>query len=319
MPYRLRSDVRAVRLGGRTAGVERGGITLALPEVVADAILQGNQCFFDGALGEQLRSCGFIEHREHPDDLSVIDRNRVFADAICEGDADGALAHLREHQFVIVGCGGLGSSVAISLASLGARRLLITDNDRIEASNLNRLLWATPADVGQRKCLALVQHLANTFGVRAEPVLDAASYELARRIHANRRSQPSTWILTVDEPAAARAVARYLHRQPGVDYVHAGYVGTKCVAGPYCAAGSDACPFCASSPYRVSDGQFVAPSAAPNNLLIAAMLCAQLVRVAGRGPDETVLRENRWIMDLVTGHTTLVPLTKSMTCAVCQP
>jgi molybdopterin-synthase adenylyltransferase len=51
----------------------------------------------------------------------------------------------------IVGLGGLGSHVAQQLAYLGVRRYLLFDGDVVEASNLNRLIGATPGDVGAAK------------------------------------------------------------------------------------------------------------------------------------------------------------------------
>lgn len=51
----------------------------------------------------------------------------------------------------VVGAGGTGSIIAHELAHLGVGRLLLVDHDAVDASNLNRLLGATPADVGQPK------------------------------------------------------------------------------------------------------------------------------------------------------------------------
>lgn len=54
------------------------------------------------------------------------------------------LANLR---VAIVGLGGGGSHIAQQLAHLGVGHLRLIDPDRIEASNLNRLVGATQADV----------------------------------------------------------------------------------------------------------------------------------------------------------------------------
>ena len=52
---------------------------------------------------------------------------------------------------VIVGLGGLGSFAAVECARLGIGALILIDPDRVEASNLNRLVAATDADVGRAK------------------------------------------------------------------------------------------------------------------------------------------------------------------------
>jgi sulfur carrier protein ThiS adenylyltransferase len=58
----------------------------------------------------------------------------------------------------IAGAGGLGSSVAVSLARAGIGKLIIVDFDRIEISNLNRqqYFWS---QVGKVKVRALLENL----------------------------------------------------------------------------------------------------------------------------------------------------------------
>ena len=51
----------------------------------------------------------------------------------------------------VVGLGGLGSVVAQELAHLGVRRLVLVDDDLVEASNLSRLVGASLASVGEYK------------------------------------------------------------------------------------------------------------------------------------------------------------------------
>lgn len=58
---------------------------------------------------------------------------------------------LIDTRAAIVGLGGLGSHVAQQLAYLGVGELLLVDTDKVETSNLNRLVGATADDVGRRK------------------------------------------------------------------------------------------------------------------------------------------------------------------------
>jgi molybdopterin/thiamine biosynthesis adenylyltransferase len=51
----------------------------------------------------------------------------------------------------IVGLGGTGSVVVQELAYLGVNRFLLIDTDRVEVTNLNRLVGASDSDVGQYK------------------------------------------------------------------------------------------------------------------------------------------------------------------------
>jgi sulfur carrier protein ThiS adenylyltransferase len=68
------------------------------------------------------------------------------------------LAALRASTVGIAGAGGLGSSVATSLARAGVGRLIIADFDRIEPSNLNRQQYFI-RQIGRRKVDALRENL----------------------------------------------------------------------------------------------------------------------------------------------------------------
>lgn len=68
------------------------------------------------------------------------------------------LALLNEARVGIAGAGGLGSNTAIILARCGIQKMIIADQDRVEASNLNRQhYW--PRHIGQKKVDALAEIL----------------------------------------------------------------------------------------------------------------------------------------------------------------
>ncbi len=60
-------------------------------------------------------------------------------------------ACLRATHVGIVGLGGIGSHMAQQLSYLGIGEFTLVDDDSVETSNLNRLIGATPADVGRPK------------------------------------------------------------------------------------------------------------------------------------------------------------------------
>ncbi len=63
----------------------------------------------------------------------------------------GSEKALRELSVGIVGLGGGGSHVVQQLAHLGVGQFVLVDPDRIDASNLNRLVGGTVADVRARR------------------------------------------------------------------------------------------------------------------------------------------------------------------------
>lgn len=94
-----------------------------------------------------------------------------------------ALAHTR---IALIGCGGLGSIIAEGLVRLGARRLLLVDEDRIEMTNLNRWQGGRPQDVGRGKAQLLAERIASFVGgTELEIVASSLHSEQAR--HALKR------------------------------------------------------------------------------------------------------------------------------------
>lgn len=60
-------------------------------------------------------------------------------------------ARLARLRILVVGAGGTGSVTLQQLAHLGAMNIIVIDPDCVEATNLNRLVGATPADIGRPK------------------------------------------------------------------------------------------------------------------------------------------------------------------------
>ena len=66
---------------------------------------------------------------------------------------------IRQASVLIVGCGGLGSMVALFLAGAGVGKLTLVDADSVEVSNLHRQLAFRESDVAKPKAQALKDQL----------------------------------------------------------------------------------------------------------------------------------------------------------------
>lgn len=82
----------------------------------------------------------------------------LLADFIPDYDLQDVWSRIGETQFVILGCGAVGSWVADGIARMGGNRFLIIDPDTVALSNLNRSLY-TADDVGEFKTTALANRL----------------------------------------------------------------------------------------------------------------------------------------------------------------
>jgi molybdopterin/thiamine biosynthesis adenylyltransferase len=78
---------------------------------------------------------------------------------ILEGFDSGRQRALSESTVSLVGCGGVGTTVAVLLAGAGIGRLRIVDDDIVEVSNLNRQFMYTANDAGESKVEVLARRL----------------------------------------------------------------------------------------------------------------------------------------------------------------
>jgi molybdopterin/thiamine biosynthesis adenylyltransferase/rhodanese-related sulfurtransferase len=66
---------------------------------------------------------------------------------------------LSEAKIAIIGCGGLGSTVAVYLAASGVGHIHLVDFDKIDVTNLHRQVFYSLDDVGKSKAKILSDHI----------------------------------------------------------------------------------------------------------------------------------------------------------------
>lgn len=76
------------------------------------------------------------------------------------GFGEAGQARVSEASALVIGAGGLGSPVLQYLAAAGVGRIVVSDFDRVDVTNLQRQVVFTGADVGRNKAEAVVDRLA---------------------------------------------------------------------------------------------------------------------------------------------------------------
>ena len=66
---------------------------------------------------------------------------------------------LQNASVLVVGCGGLGSPIAVYLASSGIGKIHLIDFDTVDISNLHRQVFYALDDVGQSKAAVLSEFI----------------------------------------------------------------------------------------------------------------------------------------------------------------
>lgn len=92
--------------------------------------------------------------------LSESERARTVRHASLAGFGELGQRRLRAAHVAVVGAGGLGSPVLLALAAAGVGTLTVIDDDAVEASNLQRQVIHSLADVGQPKVDSAAQRIA---------------------------------------------------------------------------------------------------------------------------------------------------------------
>lgn len=92
---------------------------------------------------------------------ATLDRPIRYLDDRGSIDTLHAIKTLRDAHVVLIGAGGLGSRVAVSLAQCGIGHLTIIDDDTVNAANLAVSACYSASTVGQRKADSLAAFIAS--------------------------------------------------------------------------------------------------------------------------------------------------------------
>jgi sulfur-carrier protein adenylyltransferase/sulfurtransferase len=110
---------------------------------------------------------------------------------------------LLETSILLIGAGGLGSPAALYLAAAGVGRIGIVDDDRVDASNLQRQVLHSTAELGESKAESARETLQEL-----NPDVDVVTYEERLSSENVDRILAEDWELVVD--GADNFPTRYL-------------------------------------------------------------------------------------------------------------
>lgn len=151
---------------------------------------------------------------------------------------------LRGVRIAVVGVGGLGSHVVQQLAYLGVTKLALIDHDKVETTNLNRLVTASVDDIGRYKVDVLADAVA-----RIEPGAEVVIVKAdVRSLEAAEALLAADYIVgCVDDDGVRFFLAKLAaaHKKPFMDLAtelgadNASYGGRICYTKP-----GDGCLMC---------------------------------------------------------------------------
>ncbi|MFD6095258.1 HesA/MoeB/ThiF family protein [Nocardiopsis flavescens] len=224
-------------------------------------------------------------------------------------DAVEVQIRLARSRVVLLGCGGIGGLVAVTLATAGVGELVLVDADHVELSNLTRQFLFTEADIGLPKAEVLARELRRrNRACRVLPVVrEVRDWE-------DLESLPACDLLVVsaDSPGLTGTVNAHCIRS-GTPWMNACYVNDIAVWGPLVVPGTTGCWDCRPLTVRAPEGgcelaslmgrindRYQAPSNGPVNMLASSLAALDVLRyLGGFGPPSSLNRRvGVWSHDL---------------------
>jgi molybdopterin/thiamine biosynthesis adenylyltransferase len=200
----------------------------------------------------KLEKCGLLEDNapEPPRELNHIERERYknqlafFSMFANSGKTKYHFQQsLKNSTITLVGLGGGGSNILISLASMGIGKIIAVEFDRVELKNLNRQILYTENDVGELKTRVAAKRIKeiNPFVKFEIMKLRVDSLSKARQITQNT----DFVICTADGPIyKLYKIVNKACVEAKVPWISFGTVETTGIVGPLVVPGTTGCYEC---------------------------------------------------------------------------
>ncbi len=219
-------------------------------------------------------------------------------------------AELGAGRVLLVGAGGLGSAAGYYLAAAGVGRLGIIDGDVVDASNLQRQILFTTADIGRQKAATAAERLR---ALNPHIAIDARCERLTADNGAALLAAYDFVIDATDNFASKFLIADLCHatRRP---YAHGGildFVGQAMTVLP----GKTACYRCVfGAPPPEIRGEPRGPLGVVPGIIGAVQAAEAIKFLTGAGK---LLTDRLLIFDALAMHTRIVRVRRSGDCPLC--
>jgi len=218
-------------------------------------------------------------------------------------------ARLSAASALVVGCGGLGSTLLFDLCSVGVGRIGFCDGDVVALSNLNRQFLHTPADIGRSKAQSAYEKL---LAFAPELTLETHGFALTPETAAELIPRYDVVLLAVDS-IESRLIANRACVNARIPLVDAGIHGMHGSVYTY-RPGSTACLACYYGDNPTIPSEPI-PSFAPVVTAISSFEAHCAVNLLLGLPNPT---DGRMLLyDGSTMTTEFVPIGKHPNCPVC--
>ncbi|WP_104173467.1 TOMM precursor leader peptide-binding protein [Arthrobacter sp. Y81] len=245
--------------------------------------------------------------------------------ALAHGTGPGASDLFRARTVALIGIGGIGTNVAMQLATAGVGSIVLVDGDTVEKSNLTRQYLFTAQDIGKSKIKAAAENLS----LRAPEV---NAIEITSMISGVEDLLPifhdsDFVVVSADTPQEVLEWSNEASIISGTPFTCAGYQDTRGVVGPVVRPGDTPCLLCAATD---NDGRtnskasltttnlnsaYQAPSFGPLNSIVASIAAMEVFRYLLTG--STQLDGRRLVFDSLELSSEFEDFARNIHCAAC--
>jgi len=240
---------------------------------------------------------------------------------------------IRSATVLLAGAGAIGNEVSKNLSMLGLGRLFIVDRDTVELSNVSRMIFFEPSDIGKNKAEILAQNVHRRY-----PFVETSAYRGDLESMPLKLYLDSDVIISGLDNLVSRIYLSQISRKYSIPLIDGGIMGLNARVQSYVSS-DDACPICIfpSSQYSNIVGlrnpcdapleQQTVPSFSTSISLVSSIIAHEVIKII-LGLEE-YRRIKKWpdkygiplgpilFMDLKNNRYTLMPLKRNQACLVC--
>jgi molybdopterin/thiamine biosynthesis adenylyltransferase len=280
--------------------------------------------------GKQLAERSTIARLRTVKDAVILDY--LWARQLLVWGAEGQ-QRIRNATVLLAGAGAIGNEAAKNLAMLGVGRIIIVDRDRIELSNISRMIFFQPKDLGKNKAEFLARNLHLSY-----PFVTTTAYRGDLESMPLKLYLDSQVVVCGLDNVVSRIFLTQTCRKYSIPLIDAGIIGLNGRVHSYLPP-DDACPICMfpANQYSTIAGlrnpcearleQETVPSFATSISLVSSILAQETVKVilglkeyksTKKWPEKTgtPLRSILFV-DLKNNRYSTMDLKRSERCIVC--
>ena len=240
---------------------------------------------------------------------------------------------VRSASVLLAGAGAIGNEVAKNLAMLGIGRLFIADHDKVELSNVSRMIFFEPGDVGKNKAEVLARNVHRKY-----PFVETLAFRgLLENMPMKFYLDSNVLVCGLDN-VVSRIYLTQMARKYSIPMVDGGITGLNGRVHVYTPP-DDPCPICMFPPNQYSQivglrnpcdapvQEQAVPSFASSISLVSSILAQETIKIvlgmnqyreSGKWPEKSGQPLRRVLfMDLENNRFTPLELKRSEKCYVC--